>query len=373
MVHTKQRKLTHVRTRESLYEQIKNGKWPVNSVIPSENLLAQRYSVSRSTIRKALKSLEQKGVLRAEQGRGRIVTAQLTKKESLAAKSIGLVLSRISPDFDFYGSTTSLQEAAEARGYYLTMFVLQRNSSSEVVASHLNQISQREVRGLLISCQQVLNTDIVEFNKYIPTISLLHDCACAGIPSYYIDWIRVTYQASSHLAKQGFQEQVLLLPKGSFWNAVNLSIVKGFRHAHDENDLEFDEKDLVYVFDDSDTASYSKSVEPALARIKKGCRVGFITYFNWPAISIIEHALANNIKVPEEVAIVALVDSTFLENSPVPVTALYCDRKKMARQAAHRLLDILEGKDEGANNLDNPYYGKLIVRQSSAEVDTVKP
>ena len=368
---TSQRKFTHVRTKELLYEQIKNGNWPVNSIIPSENLLAQQYSVSRSTIRKALKTLEKSGILRAEQGRGRIVTSKISPKKSSSVKSIGLVVSRISSDFDFYGSISSIQQTAEKRGYHLTIYVLQSDSSSEAVTSHLNQISHKEVGGLLISCQQVLNTDIVEFNKYIPTISLLHDCAFAGIPSYYIDWIRVTYQASKHLAKQGFHEQVLLLPKGSYWNAVNLNIIKGFRYVQDENDVKFDEKEIVYVLDDYENDSFEKSLEPALARMKKGHRVGFICYYNWSVVNIIKYALANNIKVPEETAALTLVDSAFLDSSPVPVTALYCDRKEMARQATDRLLDMLEGKDEGSGNLDNPHYGKLVVRQSSAKSDTV--
>ena len=368
------RQFTHIRAKEHLYERIKNGHWPVNSIIPSENKLAEQYKVSRSTIRKALKMLEDEGVLRAEQGRGRIVTAKIVKRDSRAAKTIGVVLSKIDTEFDFlqYGSIAGIQNVIEEYGYHLNIYVLSRNSSDEVMASQLNEISRKDVSGLMISCQQVLNTDIVEFNKYIPTVSFLHDCAYAAVPSYYIDWRRATYKASMHLAKQGFKDQVVLLPYGTFWAMTQQNIIKGMRYSQEENDLTFDKDNIIYAFHDQEVDSYKKSIEPVLARIKKGSRVAFITYYNWPAIEIVKYALANQVKIPQEVAVVALVDSSFLDNSPIPVTAVDCNRKELANRAITRLLDMLEEKCDNTGDLDNPVYGELIVRESSSKAGSDK-
>lgn len=56
-----------------LTEQIKEGKLPVNSLLPSENDLAVEYDVSRETIRKALNLLSQNGYIQKIRGKGSVV------------------------------------------------------------------------------------------------------------------------------------------------------------------------------------------------------------------------------------------------------------------------------------------------------------
>lgn len=65
----------------SLYSQLKNiildniksGKWPLNSKIPTEVQLCEMYHVSRITVRQALNDLKQAGLLYRKQGKGTFV------------------------------------------------------------------------------------------------------------------------------------------------------------------------------------------------------------------------------------------------------------------------------------------------------------
>jgi len=74
---------------EELRENIENGEWPPNSLIPSETELCERYKVSRGTVRQALSQLVQEGLLYRKQGKGTFVaepkiTQQLNRFYSFA-------------------------------------------------------------------------------------------------------------------------------------------------------------------------------------------------------------------------------------------------------------------------------------------------
>ncbi|SEN71899.1 GntR family transcriptional regulator, trehalose operon transcriptional repressor [Mesobacillus persicus] len=62
-----------IKIKEELADQIRNGKMEVGALLPSENELAERYSASRETIRKALNMLSEEGFIHKVQGKGSIV------------------------------------------------------------------------------------------------------------------------------------------------------------------------------------------------------------------------------------------------------------------------------------------------------------
>lgn len=53
--------------------EIADGTWSPGDRIPTEYQLAERFAVNRHTVRRALSELEEKGLLRVEQGRGTFV------------------------------------------------------------------------------------------------------------------------------------------------------------------------------------------------------------------------------------------------------------------------------------------------------------
>ena len=59
--------------KQIIYDQIMNGDYPIGSHIPSENVLCEKFGVSRITVVRALKDLESDGILKRIQGSGTIV------------------------------------------------------------------------------------------------------------------------------------------------------------------------------------------------------------------------------------------------------------------------------------------------------------
>lgn len=61
-------------------QKIDNFEWTENQTIPTERELAELYQTSRTTVRKAIEHLRQKGYLHSEHGRGTFVLPELSRQ-----------------------------------------------------------------------------------------------------------------------------------------------------------------------------------------------------------------------------------------------------------------------------------------------------
>lgn len=74
--------------KKTIVQRIEQGDWRPGDAVPSENALADRFSVSRMTARRALTELTDAGVLNRVQGRGSFVAEQLPTGSLLTIRSI---------------------------------------------------------------------------------------------------------------------------------------------------------------------------------------------------------------------------------------------------------------------------------------------
>jgi GntR family transcriptional repressor for pyruvate dehydrogenase complex len=97
---------------EHLEQQILNGEIAEGTRLPSEKDLGASFGVSRNAIREALKTLEERGLVRVENGRGAYVTAP--SEEMLRAAITRYVQSRLTLDtvHEFYQVREALEGAA---------------------------------------------------------------------------------------------------------------------------------------------------------------------------------------------------------------------------------------------------------------------
>lgn len=73
--------------RDSIQRDIEQGTLPAGALIPSERELAERYQVSRMTIRQVLTYFAATGVLLPQQGRGTFVAGPVITKNALGLAS----------------------------------------------------------------------------------------------------------------------------------------------------------------------------------------------------------------------------------------------------------------------------------------------
>jgi len=68
-----------------IIDRIANGSWPAGRRLPSEDSLVQEFAVSRTTIRAAIQSLVQRGLVEIRRGKGTFVT-QLARRSPVQRK-----------------------------------------------------------------------------------------------------------------------------------------------------------------------------------------------------------------------------------------------------------------------------------------------
>ena len=71
---------------ERLGEQIKSGEYRLDQKLPIESELMKQFGVGRSSIREAIRTLENSGIVRVQQGIGTFVASQNAMSEPLAKR-----------------------------------------------------------------------------------------------------------------------------------------------------------------------------------------------------------------------------------------------------------------------------------------------
>lgn len=66
---------------QELEQQVLTGELAVGSILPGELSLAKRFNVSRSTVREAIRLLEQLGLIRREEGRNKLTVTSPSHKD----------------------------------------------------------------------------------------------------------------------------------------------------------------------------------------------------------------------------------------------------------------------------------------------------
>lgn len=118
--------------RDSIQRDIEQGTLPAGASIPSERELAERYGVSRMTIRQVLTYFASTGVLLPQQGRGTFVAGPLITKNALGLASFSEEMRRrgLSPSSRVLACSlavaTAEQMAALRLGAPETVFILRR-------------------------------------------------------------------------------------------------------------------------------------------------------------------------------------------------------------------------------------------------------
>ena len=79
----------YLQIKEIIKERIMENIYPVDTLIPSENVLSQEFNVTRATIRSALTELKKQGLIRTEKGKGSVVCHPVIEQSLLRFYSFG--------------------------------------------------------------------------------------------------------------------------------------------------------------------------------------------------------------------------------------------------------------------------------------------
>ena len=128
--------------KEYIRGQIRRGELKRGDMLPSENMLAKEFGISRHTIRQALGDLENEGLVYREQGRGTFCAQGRTN-----GRTIAVVTTYIS-EYIFPSVIRGIEEVLSAAGCALILANTGNDKAKE--ARCLEDLLQRDIAGFII-------------------------------------------------------------------------------------------------------------------------------------------------------------------------------------------------------------------------------
>ena len=161
----------YIKVKKIILEAILSGKLGKDNRLPSEKVLAEKFNVSRATIRGALQSLEDDSIIKKQQGVGTFLTPQNHKLKMRIDKVRGFY--QLIADS---GRTPSIRE----EGIF-------RESINQKIADHLKVPSSAEV---LILKRTFMGDGepAIHVREYIPVTLLNRDPGMGEIPESIFDF-----------------------------------------------------------------------------------------------------------------------------------------------------------------------------------------
>lgn len=349
----------YFRLKEYLKEQMKRGVITPGGQLPSENMLADQFKISRHTVRQALSELENEGLIYREQGRGTFCTYPTEAK----GRTIAVVTTFIS-EYIFPEVIRGIEEVLSAAGCLLLLASTGNAKSKE--ASCLENLLQHKIDGLIIEPTQSAreNVNLAYFRELeqrnIPYL-MLHAFYPELDPAYIImDDEKGGYLTTEHLIQLGHRNIAGIFKVDD--QQGNKRRV-GFGKALKESGIDV-KSELIGAYETEELYSYPYQFTRHLLG-QKPRPTAMVCYNDQVALMVLEALRVEGIKVPEEFSLISFDDSSLAVASEVKLSSIKHPKTAMGRQAARLILDMI------GNRVHKPrliYPPELIIRASCSRI-----
>jgi DNA-binding LacI/PurR family transcriptional regulator len=351
---------------ESLKESIISGEYTQGGRLPSENDLVRRFGVSRMTIVKAVKELQQIGLVVRRVGSGTYVTSP--------AAGSGRLFGLLIPEL---GQTEIFEPICQGMANFplgSSHSLLWGNSvgigqpKEEVAEELCHQYIAQGVSGVFFAPLELLPTKD-EVNRRIAAalgranipVVLLDRCFSPyPLRSKYdlvgIDNRRTAYGAVEHLIRAGARKIAFL---GKRFSAQTVDArIAGYREALFAHGYLRDE-DLVFRCDPGD----EKQIRVILDRHRPDA---FMCANDLTAANLMQSLIKLGVRIPEEVRVVGIDDVKYASLLPIPLTTQRQPCLDIGRVALSTMLDRLENPDLPTRDVS--LSCQLVIRRSCGSV-----
>ncbi len=364
-------KILFMQVREDLCKRISQGEFPLDSQLPTEAELIKRYGVSITTIRKAVQTLADEGVVAKRQGMGTFVTRYPNaEKPSPGNGSEGLMLAALLPD------TTRLTKEGDSRHWALNLRRLNGISSAAamrkchvlvhgfnesldfgsfagvvMIASYAYSMESEDLRRKIAAELDVKGVPYVTISEFDPRFA----------SKWWVSELTELefFKATNYLLGKG-RRRIALLGPSLNWSNPRYA---GYRKALEAAKVSFDEN-LVIENPDSDEPSGRAACAKLLDRGVKGLDSIFCTT-DLQAYGAMDCLLERGISIPDEISLMGVDNLSSSNSCAVPLTSVEFSGPELGEAAVELLLEAREGRHPNGRTVSCP--GRIIERASVAE------
>ncbi len=335
----------HHQISRAILAEIASGKYAPSGRLPSEAQLVERFGVSRPTVARALRDLQDQGLVERRVGSGSFVRQPGSPE---AIRQLGLLIPGLGRTEIFEVICGELAGLARARGYGLLWGGEGRRPNEDVTAEDAEAICDQflgsRAAGVFfapfehIDRREEVNRRLVEKLRLAGVAVVLLDRDLGAFPSRSdLDLVGVDnfaggYRLADHLLKLGCRSPVFAMRPRSA-STVNARIA-GAREA---------------ILDHGRPvpASFVRVGEPDDARFARGIaekgRVDAVLCANDHVAALLLRSLERaGVRVPEDVRMVGFDDVRFATLLSVPLTTMHQPCREIAQVALRAMLDRID-------------------------------
>jgi DNA-binding LacI/PurR family transcriptional regulator len=305
---------------DAIIEKITAGQFLPSARIPSIRELSQTFNVAKSTVERALYRLVDKGILRAEQGRGIFVASNLPKRSDGQTRVVGFLAPMHSQTYvgrGFYPDVLSGIQESLSQSDRSLLVINERGLGRADPSVNLHE----ELVDAYIVIGPVGNKFIHLVRKVgRPLVFVDHDASGLGHDSVIADNVKGGVMMTKHLLDLGHKDIAFLggLLKAEidpndkhYIDTAARERFSGFRIAMETAGIQVDEERNLFRVEDRVSEYAYTSLEEAW---NKGLHpTGLVCFGTESADAIIRFAAKKGLKVPGDLSIVGFGAGTKLD------------------------------------------------------------
>ncbi len=352
-------KLTEYLKGEILLGKIKPGEQ-----IPSENMLTEKFSLSRHTVRKAISILVNEGFLYTEHGRGTYCLDR--SKTRKASRNIGVVTTYIS-EYIFPRVIQGIDSVLAGNGYSIVLKNTGNDISKE--AACLEDVLQKNIEGLIIEpTRSALDFENLKYYEALDR----HKIPYIFIHGYYrqleskprvlLDDEKGMFMAVEYLIKLGHKNIAGIFKADDI---QGLERHRGYARALSAAGLTYNPEQVVwYGTEEQGDNPYCAIRHMLEGKVKPDA---IACYNDVMAVRVFELLSGLGVRVPEDISITGFDDSHVSQSCPVKITSVSHPKERLGEAAAQILLEMLKSKDYLKAPVQRVMEPELVIRESCSE------
>ena len=319
--------------RRHLYQQIREGVYPINARLPSEEELAGRFKVARGTVRQAIQRLEKEGVVETVHGVGTFArrTTEFSATRMVSFIYTDTMLDPFTNEFYLPILSGAVKEARKHRIKVLYTFFSPEEmlEDEELFFSHIGD-------GCIIMRRVPERTMARLHENSIPFVligNVAHETAENAVIADNVTGGRL---ATEHLLRLGHRR--ILHLSHDMDTVSGPSRQQGYLDALAEAGIPHDRRLVIRC--DKERRSLYRKLDGLRA---KG--VEYTAVFaasDHRAILALDYFRDHGIRVPEDVSVIGMDDLSISSHPPYNLTTVRVDKERMGRETVDLMLRILQ-------------------------------
>lgn len=355
----------HTQLLDDLRHKILTGILHPHDRLPGEWEIAEELGISRTTIQKAWQGAEEEALIYRIHGKGTFVAGPQTQAQ--VRSSVGLII----PDFRSI-SASHLLHGVE-RVFRRKGYGVQVAGSEYSVIEEERALRGMQNNGVLGCIVWAVHHDgqerlLERLSRSTPLVLLDRPVVPLRAPCVTSNNYAGGRQAMSHLIELGHRKIGFLARP----HLHLMPVAERYRAYRDAlYDIGETPAEPILIGNDEELSSYNAyltdddaTLAPLIERLQRPDRPSAIFAVNdWMAMRLLRAAASAGLRVPEDLSLVGFDNLEVSQSLHPPLTTVAQDSELLGVEAAHRLLELIDG--EPMRDILSLIPTKLIVRSST--------